>query len=300
MRGTRAGTRSRRATRKCALAGLALLALALPSGCAHTGRASQISQSMAPALDSITLAVWHLDESGGQLATDSSPRQLNGIAGTDTRTDFGRFGNGRVFGPTTESWILVPHGTPLDASHLTVEAWIDPAALGPAEDTPIAGRWTEYPGEQSWLFSIVGLSKVTRFNTASAPGYHDRLIAGGGPGRLMFAFMPVDAGTARVYFSNSQIPVDRWTHVAATFDGSVVRFYVNGHLDAQFATEGTIRPSVAPLLIGSYFDTRKLSGFSGDLKLAGRDPAAVLYAYQGMIDELRLSSEARTEFGVRP
>ncbi len=35
--------------------------------------------------------------------------------------------------------------------------------------------------------------------------------------------------------SNSQIPKGTWTHLMATYDGSVMRLYINGALDAEQA-----------------------------------------------------------------
>src|SRR5206468_10615527 len=109
---------------------------------------------------------------------------------------------------------------------------------------------------------------------------------------------PVDPGPPLVYYSTSEIPPRRWTHVAVTHDGSVVRFWVNGQLDAQFATRSTIRDGLAPLLVGNYFDTRKLSDFSGDLKVGPRVTHPPVYAFLGAIDELRVSSQARDSFGL--
>jgi hypothetical protein len=83
--------------------------------------------------------------------------------------------------------------------------------------------------------------------------------------------------------------------VAVTFDGDVVKFWINGLLDSQYASRGRIRASDAPLLIGNYFDTRLLSDFSGNLQLDAGDPNPY-YAFEGDLDELRISSAARVSF----
>ena len=81
-----------------------------------------------------------------------------------------------------------------------------------------------------------------------------------------------------------------------TFDGEAVRFYLDGVLDAQYATSGRIRPSGAALLIGNAFDTRYLTGFQGTLHLDPLGDSGVDASYDGLIDELRISSAARQDF----
>lgn len=274
----------------------ALLAL-LAGACGRpAGGPADLLGSAPPAADSVTVGLWRLDESGGSWCLDAGPHRLQATAGLDARTGFGRFGNAREFTSSIESWLLVPHAGALDTPRLTVEAWIQPRAYGLFEDTPIAGRWNEGPSEQSWLFAMVGLQRESRLTNVQAPGFHERWVFGSTPGRLMFLYQPADASPPQAFFSVSEVPLDRWTHVAASLDGQVVRLFLNGHLDAQFAIRSTIRPSMAPLLVGNYFDTRRLSSFSGDLGTGGNIGHPPVYAFQGTIDELRISSEARTGF----
>ena len=96
--------------------------------------------------------------------------------------------------------------------------------------------------------------------------------------------------------SPQPLELNHWTQVAVSFDGQTVRFYINGRLDSQYATGSRIRTTRAPLLIGNYFDPRWLSTFEGRLSVGtGVDPTPY-YAFQGTIDELRISNVARTDF----
>lgn len=70
---------------------------------------------------------------------------------------------------------------------------------------------------------------------------------------------------------------ERWTHLALSFDGARVRFFVNGSLHHQVATRNPLLTGAEPLLIGAQPDSRKR-------------PSAM---FNGRIDELRLSSIAR-------
>jgi hypothetical protein len=180
---------------------------------------------------------------------------------------------------------------------MTVEAWIQPTAYGTFEDTPIAGRWTEEANKQSWLFSLAG-RRLGADLPSLGPRYHVSLFPDVLAGRLLFAYQPSAASPPRAYVSTRTVELNRWTHVAVVFDGQVVRFYLDGELDSQFASLGAIRTSEAPILIGNYFDLRSLTAFGGDLHPDVSDPTPY-YVFQGRIDELRLSKAARQTFPTR-
>ena len=57
-----------------------------------------------------------------------------------------------------------------------------------------------------------------------------------------------------------------------------------------------IRPSEAPMLVGNLFDPRSLTQFGGQLRVGFEVDRNPYYAFEGLIDELRLSNVARTEF----
>ncbi|MBI5709859.1 MAG: LamG domain-containing protein [Candidatus Eisenbacteria bacterium] len=291
-----------------ALAGLALLAAlscarsagvpaARPSPTAAPHR--DTAAAGAPASDSVTVALWRFDETGGTRAADAGPFRLDGTAGLDTRTDFGRFRGARVFARSINSFVRVPYNPALDLpSGLSVEAWINLAAYGSYEDTPIAARWTPLANQRSWMFGIVG-RQLKRTTEGVPPQWHRDLLISGLRGRLMFAFVPEDAGTPRTFFSQRAVEPGRWSHVAVTYDGQVVRFFLDGMPDGFYAATGRIRTSEAPLLIGNFFDPRTLSDFGGDLRAGPSADPVPWYALEATLDELRLSNTARTELGQR-
>ena len=84
--------------------------------------------------------------------------------------------------------------------------------------------------------------------------------------------------------------------MAVTCDGQVLRFWLNGEPDGVFATTGHVRPSRAPLLVGNFFDPRFLTDFGGELRQDSSVGPAPYYAFDGGMDELRISSVARTRF----
>jgi len=279
---------------------LALWAAWACTACAHTSGTGAAGARAAKRLglepDSVTSALWRMDDVVGVTVVDAGPFRLDGTAGVDARPAFGRIGRARQFTSSVNSFVFVPYNPELEAAdHFTIEAWINPSEFGDYEDTPIAARWTPDGITSSWLFSIMGRN---RFNPADpGPGDHKILLATtSGAGRVMFAFQPEEAGAPRVYFSTRPVELGRWTHVAVSYDGEVVRIYLNDQLDAQYASPGRVRASEAPLLIGNSLDPRWLTTFSGDLKVGPNANQTPYYAFVGLIDELRVSSRARADF----
>jgi hypothetical protein len=267
--------------------GLIALALASCAGTAPPREKGRLpSGATAPRPDSITVGLWPFDETGGTRAADSGPFRLTGSAGVETRTDFGRLANARSFTRAIESFVVVPYSPAMDEGRgLTLEAWILLRSISANTDTPIAARWTPQADMQSWVFGVIGLG--------DAPAYRAGVPGTATPGALEFAFQPEQAGPPQAYFSTTRLEVGRWTHVAVTYDGSVVRLYLDGRLDSQYATRGSIRRSQAPLVIGNLLDPRGLSDFGGDLRASGVLNTSPDAGFDGLIDELRLSGAAR-------
>ena len=279
---------------------LALLVLAL-AGCAHGGGARGPAGDNvgpnAPVLDSVTTTLWHLDETVGPRVFDSGPFRLEGVAGLDTRSEFGRFQRARSFQRLPESFVMVPENPELiPEGAYTIEAWVRLDAYSDYEMTFIAGCWSPVPNEQSWMLGVVGLQNVPLDAAAASPGSFLSIITGGAPGQVVFAFQPAEASAPRTCFSSAPLQIGVWTHVAVTSDGQVVQLFLDGVLDNQCIAPGHLRASQAPLVMGAYLDERRLSTFAGDLRL---DPGAdqnAWYSLVGAIDEMRLSSVARTKF----
>ena len=78
----------------------------------------------------------------------------------------------------------------------------------------------------------------------------------------------------------------------------MVRFFIDGRLDSQYALSARIRSSPAPLLLGNSFDPRWLTRFGGRLRVRDGVDQTPYYAYEGAIDELRISRVAREGFPV--
>ena len=74
-------------------------------------------------------------------------------------------------------------------------------------------------------------------------------------------------------------PVNAWTHVALTYDGSTLRLYVNGTQAATRAATGAIQTTTNPLWIG------------------GNSPYGEYF--QGLIDDVRVYNRALTATDIQ-
>lgn len=281
--------------RRLALLLVALLVVAGTAAAKKKPRAPKVPPR-APVVDSVTVALWAFDENGGPLCADSGPFRLRGSAGLDARTDFGRFRSARVFARQLQSFVVVPRNPALDVpGAFTVEAWVQVNSWSVDALQCVAARWSPVPGEQSWLLGVAGL-KQNLAEAVRAPVFFAQAMTDVATGRLVFLMQPAEAAAPVAYASASSLPRGRWVHVAATLDGSVVKLFLDGRLDAQYATRQTLRACAAPLVVGNFVDERRLSDLSGQLELEPSVDYSAYFGFDGLIDELRISNAARTSF----
>jgi hypothetical protein len=117
----------------------------------------------------------------------------------------------------------VPASSSLDlGGAMTLEAWINPTQLLDWNTVMLRER-----GTNSMAYSLYANNDINR-----ASGH-------------------VSTGGAEVHTSSTaQLPLNAWTHLAATYDGTTLRLYVNGTQVATRAVTGTIDGSSLPLRIG--------------------------------------------------
>jgi len=73
-------------------------------------------------------------------------------------------------------------------------------------------------------------------------------------------------------WSNSFVPMHRWTHVAAVAEGHSLRLYLNGLLDSENVTAGTIVHNNGPFFLGGdpWRPSGGFDGFIDEFKFHGR------------------------------
>ena len=103
---------------------------------------------------------------------------------------------------------------------------------------------------------------------------------------LLRAWFSVD-GTlnhVRALYSNTPVPKDQWVHVASTFDGQVMRLYIDGVMAGEEAMRG--RPAQL--------------GYQ-NIAIGGNNCCDGYYeVFNGLIDEVRISSTTRYQDSFIP
>ena len=113
---------------------------------------------------------------------------------------------------------------PLDT--FTIAAWVKPTAHGTQSNVLHNEEW----------------------DSQSVRGFVLR-ISGGKPD---FTFAPASPKAPWIMvIGETLVPLESWTHLAATFDGKFVRLYMNGAEVAATAFEGRIAPSARPVRVGN-------------------------------------------------
>lgn len=164
-----------------------------------------------------------------------------------------------------DSAVEIPDSDSLNLSGpLTLEAWIYPTGWGEA-----ATGFGRIFDKESYLLFL---------NSTESPFYPDN--------SLVF-YLRQSNGNASAYTTPAfSIALNRWTHVAATYDGgNQVRFYINGNpVNALLPTDenGVFDPLVGPLQ-----DSSDFSLHLGENSERSR-------AFSGRIDEARVWNRVRT------
>ena len=189
------------------------------------------------------VAAYSFDEGSGSTVADASGFGNNGTVSATTWSTQGKFGNALSFNGTS-SIVNIANSSSLQlGTAMTLEAWVNPAA------TSAAWRDVVYKGNDNYY--LMG----TTDRNGGFP-------AGGG------TFGGANANA----LGNAVLPANSWSFIATTFDGAMLRFYVNGALVGSQVATGPIATSTNPLQIG------------GD-SLFGQH-------FNGLIDEVRVYSTA--------
>jgi glucose/arabinose dehydrogenase/PKD repeat protein len=192
------------------------------------------------------VAAYGFNEGTGAAAADASGTANHGTVTGATWTNAGRYGNALSFDGTNDA-VTVPDANSLDlTTGMTLEAWVRPTAAG--------GAWRTVIAKNAGTTVAYNLYGNRNTNVPALEIYNGTRL--------------------RATNGTAQLPLNTWSHVAGTYDGSTLRLYVNGTQVGTFATAGSILTSTGQLWIG------------------GNSVWSEWFA--GLIDEVRVYSRALT------
>jgi hypothetical protein len=177
---------------------------------------------------------WKFNEDSGNMIPDSSGNGNTGYLGNYSNSELPQWVNGINDGSALKfdgagDYVIVSGSTDLNFSTaITVMAWVYLPAGATYLDSRILGK-----------------------DAANGGTNLDFDINDSGHVELALGYGENFNGTPAVY-SSGVIPPDIWTHVAATYDGSQAKIYINGSLDTSASwTSGFDINNGMPLCIGA-------------------------------------------------
>jgi hypothetical protein len=195
------------------------------------------------------VAVWHLGESTA--VRDSTANHLDGTA-TGTAAVTGTIGGARSF--SGSDWIAVP-GAGLDLTVVTISGWIDERVATTTFYSIVSQELGNAGLNTLWLGDAHG----------KATGEFTTMVASSG-------VQVVGAG----------LLTDRWTHLAATVDGSAAQLYIDGAMSATIPLVGPLLTAANPIFVGA--------DRNGTASPGTADSDFV----DGMLDEVRIERVTRS------
>jgi serine/threonine-protein kinase len=214
------------------------------------GRADAPIVRGAPA-DPALVGWWRLDERAGLVASDSSRHRNHGALRNGGTWEAGRVG-GALALDGMDDHVRVPDSPSLASlsGQLTMAAWVKRGADQEAHRLVVSRQLGTGDENQFWL------------------GFRDNQSG---------ASVTTTQGTRNAI--GREAPVGEWLHLAATYDGSTLRLYVNGSEAASEAHGGALAPCTRGVAIGGdEFD----------------DLGSIQEVPRGLLDEVRLYSRVLT------
>lgn len=182
------------------------------------------------------------DEGSGTTAIDASGNGLNGTLSAATWTTSGHFGGALSFNGTSALVTVADHALLDLTTGMTLQAWVYPTALSAYRTVILKER----PADLAYaLYAHDGAPRPSAWITAGTPA--------------------TATGT-------TALPLNTWTHLATTYDGAILRLYVNG------------------VQVGSQAHTGSLFVSGNALRIGGNTIWGEYF--QGRLDEVRVYSRA--------
>lgn len=208
-------------------------------------------------------AIWHLDEKASRtdvddIFYDSGPHGFHAVAGGGLEEQVPTYVDGHI-----------GHGQSFDGID-DIAIADDASSFVFAEPALSVEAWTYYDSDLTYCryyLALGGYSGGYRFSIGSSDTYGYQLT-----------------GETYAFHSEALVPRASWHYLVGTWDGETMRLYMDGSRDSgEMARPGVIDPTSSPLVLGH-----------GSSRV-GEDWS---YAYQGLLDEVRVSNRALSDSWV--
>ena len=191
------------------------------------------------------VAAWSFNAGSGTTVADVSGNGRTGTISGATWSTQGKYGNALSFDGVND-WVTVADHNSLDlTTGMTLSAWVFPTATTGVRDILIK------EGSNVDVYNLYARNGAGRPESNVFVGGLNRMAEGA----------PLSANV--------------WTHVAGTYDGAVLRLFINGVQAASQSIAGAISVSTGPLRIGG-------NSIWGEF-------------FQGRIDDVRVYNRALTQ-----
>ena len=196
--------------------------------------------------------VWLFDEGAGDVCKEAGGSGNDGVFTGDGSANIkwvaGKSGTALEFSGEAGAgqWVEIPNSDDIDIRDaITMQAWVFPTTIDGDKRTIVT--------KNSYYLQIEPSGQIaTYFYEVAPPGYH---------------------------LSEGKVELNKWEHVAVTYDGAEIKIYINGEQDTTVvAATGQIRTN---------------PGWG--VHLGGEQDGCCPRYFQGIIDEVRISNFAKTD-----
>jgi len=203
-----------------------------------------------------TVAYWHFDEGSGNMTYDHTANDNDGklYNGTEWNSDepswiSGKYGYGLKFDGMND-YIEVSDSNNLKPDHITVEAWVYPIGEKLLVQTDVAiVRKLDWNNKQGYWLRWHNNTKHAEFGIGNGTNWEE------------------------IASSVGSVPLNQWTHLVGTYNGTHSKIYVNGILEDT-----------------SSYHPEKINHTTDVLRIGAATPN--FKRFNGTIDEVRIWNRA--------
>ena len=227
-----------------------------PAQQSFTWNVSQAASGLCGS-DPTLVACWPMEEGSGSVVIDSTSFGNDGTTVGSPTWVTGK--NGLALSLNgTDQYVTVPHNASLNLNTLTISAWIKPGKSGTQD--------------------LIKKALLMPTQSAGTDGYEVSLSSAT---TVFFRINQATSGDTLRINSTTSYPTTgtTWMHVAATYDGTTMRLYINGIQEASLATTATIAQNTLPLTLGTQTSNPRY--------------------YQGAIDDAQIYNRALSQSEIQ-